>query len=61
MNRYDKETLRAKIEWEGSDGITWFEPSEVPEDMQDLWADALEAKKVYEDLLGLIYEELDVE
>ncbi len=38
-----------------------FVEGEVPEEMQDLWADALEAKQVYEDLLDLIYEELEVE
>lgn len=59
--RYDRETLKAKIEWEGEKGITWFEPSEVPEDMEELWKDALQAYYRFEDLMSDIMDELDVE
>lgn len=59
--RYDRETLRAKIEWEGGEGITWFLPSEVPEELEHLWKHALNAKALYDHYLDKIYEELEVE
>lgn len=59
--RWDRETIRAKIEWEGSDGIEWFKPSEVPEELEHLWKLALNAKMLYEHYLDKVYEELEVE
>jgi len=59
MSRYDKETLRAKIEWEGGDGITWFEPSEVPFELETLWQDALNAHYLLESLMTEIMEALE--
>lgn len=59
MSRYDKETIRAKFEWEGSDAIEWFEPHEVPEEVQDLWRDALVAQQLYNTELARIYDWLD--
>lgn len=57
--RYDKETLFAKIEWEGEDGITWFKPEEVPEDLEVLWSDTLRAKRKFDDLMDEIMLELE--
>lgn len=61
MTRYSRETLRSKIEWEGDDGITWFRPDEVPEELEILWEEALLAKARFEDVMDIIMEELDVE
>jgi hypothetical protein len=51
MSRYDRETIKAKLEWEGDDGVEWFKPEEVPEDLEDLWQDLLHAKRLYDSLL----------
>jgi hypothetical protein len=59
MSRYDKETIRAKIEWEGQDGIEWFTPSEVPEELEGLWNRALIAKDIFDGLMDAIMEELE--
>jgi hypothetical protein len=59
--RYDRETLRSKIEWEGDEGITWFKPSEVPEELEELWSKALEARVLFDDLMEQITAELEDE
>ena len=59
MSKYDKETIAAKFEWEGSDGIEWFDPTEVPEEVQDLWEDVLNLRSAYNAGLDRIYEWLD--
>lgn len=56
MSRYDKETIAAKFEWEGSDAIEWFDPTEVPEEVQDLWQDALNLLFDYKAELNGIYD-----
>lgn len=61
MPRFDKETIRAKIEWEGEDGIEWFKPEEVPEDMETLWFDALVTKDKFDGLMDKIMEALEDE
>lgn len=57
--RYDKEAIAAKFEWEGSDAIEWFEPHEVPEEVQALWANALAVQQVYNGFLADIYDWLE--
>lgn len=57
--RYDKETIRAKFEWEGSDAIEWFEPSEVPEEIRETWTNALCYREHYNTYLAVIYDWLD--
>jgi len=59
VTRYDKETLRSKIEWEGDEGITWFKSSEVPFELEDLWRDALNAHYLLESLMTEIMEALE--
>jgi hypothetical protein len=61
MSRYDKETIRAKLEWEGSDGIEWFEPSEVPLEMKYVWDLARCFKRLYDSCLAEIYDWLEDE
>lgn len=54
MSRFDRETIRAKIEWEGEDGVDWFQADEVPEDLQALWQDMKDAKQDFEDLMDQV-------
>lgn len=62
MKRFDRETIKSKLIWEGSeDGITWFEPSQVPEELADLWKRMLVARADFYSLLEEIEEELEVE
>jgi hypothetical protein len=58
--RYDRETLRSKIEREGDEGIARFEPSEVPEELEELWSKALEARVLFEGLMEQLMDELEV-
>lgn len=51
--------LLDKIEWEGDDGIDWFDPSEVPEDLEDLWKDTQDAKDKFDSLFAELYRELE--
>jgi hypothetical protein len=60
--RHDRETIRAKLEWEGGeDGVTWFSPWEVPEELENLWRDMLAARTDFYSFLEEIYGELEVE
>jgi hypothetical protein len=59
MPRFDKETIRAKIEWEGEDGIEWFRLDEVPEELEGLWDRALLAKYAFDNLMDEIMEALE--
>lgn len=42
MSRYTKEDVWSKVDWEGGlpEGLEWFEPEEVPEEIEDLWREA---------------------
>jgi len=59
---YSKEDIVAKLEWEGIDeGITWFEPAEVPEEIREAWALALTYKEFFDGYLNEIQEWADSE
>jgi hypothetical protein len=57
--RYSKETIRAKIEWEGTEGITWFRPYEVPEEFEELYANLLQAYDEFNALMDDLMDVLD--
>lgn len=51
------EDIRDKAEWEGGldEALDWFEPEEVPSEIQLLWASAKLAKKHLEYSLDLLH------
>lgn len=57
---YSYEDIKAKLEWEGiDDGIEWFKPHEVPRDLREIWAKALDLKYKFDDALAEIEEILE--
>lgn len=41
-DRYTRQEVWSKVDWEGGlpEALEWFEPSEVPEEIEDLWREA---------------------
>lgn len=61
LTRYSREQVWSKVDWEGGlpEGLEWFKPEEVPEEIEDLWREAREAWFSLDSLLSDINHYLE--